>query len=93
MARFWSVADVFRPHGEAFAGTWAGISDYVERRVMAPHHGCREGGASAVTSRCDNCGAYTIAYNSVPQPPLSQVSGAGTAKWLAHRQAELMPVP
>jgi len=57
------------------------------------HHGVPDGGARRPCRAMHDCGATRIAYNSMPQPSLSQMPGADAGPMLADRQAELLPVP
>jgi hypothetical protein len=46
-----------------------------------------------MSSKCDDCGATRIAYNSCRNRHCPKCQGLTRAQWLADRQAELLPVP
>ena len=48
---------------------------------------------AAGLEQCDDCGATRIAYNSCRNRHCPKCQGLARAKWLADRQAELLPVP
>jgi Putative transposase/Transposase zinc-binding domain len=87
------VADIFRRHGEAFRQARAGHLGYVERRIMGAITACRTAVLGGHVEQCDGCGATRIAYNSCRNRHCPKCQGLARAKWLADRQAELLPVP
>ena len=89
------VADIFRRHGEAFRQARAGHLGLVERRVMGAITVCRTAVLGGHVEQCDDCGATRIAYtyNSCRNRHCPKCQGLARAKWLADRQAELLPVP
>ena len=54
---------------------------------------CRTAALGGHVEACDDCGARRIAYNSCRDRHCPKCQGATRAKWLADRQAELLPVP
>ncbi len=54
---------------------------------------CRTAALGGHVEACDDCGATRIAYNSCRNRHCPKCQGAARAQWLAHRQAELLPVP
>src|SRR3981189_3244149 len=93
MAPVLELADVFRRHGEAFRQARAGHLGRVERRVMGAITTCRTATLGGHVEQCDDCGATRIAYNSCRNRHCPKCQGLARAEWLAHRQAELLPVP
>ena len=87
------LADVFRRHGETYAQLNAGHLGRVERRVSAAIAACRTAALGGHVERCDDCGLTRIAYNSCRNRHCPKCQGAARVKWLAARQAELLPVP
>jgi Putative transposase/Transposase zinc-binding domain len=87
------LADVFRRHGETYAQLNAGHLGRVERRVTAAIAACRTAALGGHVERCDDCGLTRIAYNSCRNRHCPKCQGAARVKWLAARQAELLPVP
>ena len=93
MAPALEVADIFRRHGEAFRQARAGHLGGVERRIMGAITACRTAVLGGHVEQCDDCGATRIAYNSCRNRHCPKCQGLARAKWLADRQAELLPVP
>src|SRR3954454_6286411 len=92
MAPNLEVADIFRRHGEAFRQAHAGHLGGVERRVMGAITACRSAVLGGHVEQCDDCGATRIAYNSCRNRHCPKCQGLARARWLAERQAELLPV-
>jgi len=93
MAAVLEVADVFRRHGEAFRQARTGQLGCVERRVMGAITACRTAALGGHLEQCDDCSSTRIAYNSCRNRHCPKCQGLARAEWLAHRQAELLPVP
>ena len=93
MAAVLEVADVFRHHGEAFRQARTGHLGRVERRVMGAITACRTAALGGHIEQCDDCSSTRIAYNSCRNRHCPKCQGLARAEWLAHRQAELLPVP
>ena len=87
------VADVLRRHGEAFRRERAGHIGRVEQRVMSAITACRTAALGGHVEACDDCGATRVAYNSCRNRHCPKCQGAARARWLADRQAELLPAP
>jgi len=87
------VADIFRRHSEAFRRAHGDHLGYVERRVMGAITACRTAALGGHVEQCEDCGATRIAYNSCRNRHCPKCQGLARAKWLAERQAELLPVP
>ena len=87
------LADVFRRHGETYAQLNAGHLGRVERRVSAAIAAYRTAALGGHVERCDDCGLTRIAYNSCRNRHCPKCQGAARVKWLAAREAELLPVP
>jgi len=54
---------------------------------------CRTAVLGGHVEQCDDCGATRIAYNSCRNRHCPKCQGLARARWLADRQAELLPVP
>ena len=93
MAPGLEVADIFRRHGAAFRRAHGDHLGYVERRVMGAITACRTAALGGHVEQCDDCGTTRIAYNSCRNRHCPKCQGLARAKWLAERQAELLPVP
>ena len=87
------VADILRRHGEAYLRDHVGHVGRTEQRVMSAIAACRTAALGGHVEACDDCGATRIAYNSCRNRHCPKCQGAARAQWLAHRQAELLPVP
>ena len=87
------MADVFRRHGDAYRQARDGHLGRVERRVMSAIELCRTAELGGHTEACLECGLVRCAYNSCRNRHCPKCQGQARAKWLAARQAELLPVP
>jgi hypothetical protein len=87
------VADIFRRHGEAFRAAQGSRLTRGHRRVMAAIEACRTAMLGGHVERCDDCGMVRIAFNSCRDRHCPKCQGLARAKWLADRQADLLPVP
>jgi hypothetical protein len=90
---FLEVADIFRDHGPAWRKTNAGHLSLGQLKVMSAIESCRTAVLGGHVSRCENCAHEVIAYNSCRDRHCPKCQGAAAKKWLADRQAELLPVP
>lgn len=93
MAAALEVADIFRRHGKAFRQSRAGHLGRDERRVMGAIAACRTAALGGHVEQCDDCGTTRIAYNSCRNRHCPKCQGPARARWLADREAELLPVP
>jgi Putative transposase/Transposase zinc-binding domain len=59
---------------------------------MAAIEACRTATLGAHVERCDDCGLLRIAYDSCRDRHCPKCQGLARAKWLADRQADLLPV-
>lgn len=87
------VADVLRWHGDAYRLAHVGHLGRVERRVMSAIVACRTAALGGHVEACDDCSFTRVAYNSCRNRHCPKCQGATRTKWLAARQAELLPVP
>ena len=86
-------ADVFRHHGDAYRRAHAEHLGRIERRVMSAILACRTAALGGHVEACEDCGATRIAYNSCRNRHCPKCQGLARTRWLAARQAELLPVP
>ena len=86
------IADIFRRLGEDYAHTHAAHLGRVERRVMSCY-GMPDGGARRPCRSLRRLRRLADRIQLLPQSPLPKVPGQARAKWVADRQAELLPVP
>ena len=87
------VADIFRRHGDAFRAAQGSSLSQAQRRVMAAIEACRTAVLGGHVEQCEDCGEVRVAYNSCRNRHCPKCQGLARAQWLAHRRAELLPVP
>src|SRR6516164_5896685 len=89
------VADILRDHGPAWRDTNSGHISLDQLKVMSAIECCRTAALGGYVARCENatCGHTQIAYNSCRNRHCPKCQGAASRRWLADREAELLPVP
>ena len=87
------VADIFRRHGHAYRAANDGHMGRVERRVMSAIELCRTAALGGHVEACEDCAHTRIAYNSCRNRHCPKCQSATRERWLADRQADLLPVP
>ncbi|PNQ04147.1 IS91 family transposase, partial [Sphingobium sp. SA916] len=87
------VADIFRRHGPAYRLAHDGHLGRVERRVMAAIELCRTPALGGHVEACDNCGHSRVSFNSCRNRHCPKCQGSARERWLAAREADLLPVP
>ena len=87
------VADIFRRHGPAFRATHEGHIGRVERRVMTAIELCRTAALGGHVQSCQDCSHSRVVYNSCRNRHCPKCQGPARDRWLAARQADLLPVP
>jgi hypothetical protein len=87
------VADIFRRHGHAYRHTNDGHVGRVERRVMSAIELCRTAALGGHVEACEDCAHARVAYNSCRNRHCPKCQSATRERWLADRQADLLPVP
>src|SRR5271165_3634669 len=89
------VADIFRDHGAAWRHANRGHVSLEQLKVMSAIERCRTAALGGHVARCENaaCGHTEIAYNSCRNRHCPKCQGAASRRWLADREAELLPVP
>ncbi len=90
------VADVFRTYEKEFFGQWGQVLGAHQRRAFEAIRDCRTaalGGHVEYEEQCDTCGHRSISYNSCRNRHCPKCQAMARAKWLADREAELLPVP
>jgi hypothetical protein len=89
------VADVFRTYEEAFFAQWGHVISPQQRKTFVAIRDCRTaalGGHVEYVEQCDTCGHLAISYNSCRDRHCPKCQAMARAKWLAAREAELLPV-
>lgn len=87
------VAEIFRRHGPAYRIAHDGHLGRVERRVMAAIELCRTPALGGHVEACDSCGHSRVCYNSCRDRHCPKCQGIARERWLAAREADLLPVP
>ena len=87
------VADIFRDHGPAWRKANAGHVSLGQLKVMSAIESCRTAALGGHVARCEDCAHEVIAYNSCRNRHCPKCQGAAAKRWLAEREAELLPVP
>jgi hypothetical protein len=86
------VADIFRDHGLAWRRANAGHVSLDQLKVMSAIERCRTVALGGHVARCEGCAHTVIAYNSCRNRHCPKCQGVAARKWLAEREAELLPV-
>jgi hypothetical protein len=89
------VADILRDHGPGWREANRGHVSLDQLKVMSAIERCRTAALGGHVARCENaaCGHTEIAYNSCRNRHCPKCQGAAARRWLADREAELLPVP
>ena len=90
------LADIFRRYEGDFFARWGHVLGANQRKAFEAIRDCRTaalGGHVEYVEQCDNCGHLVISYNSCRDRHCPKCQAMARAKWLADRQAELLPVP
>ena len=88
------VAAILRGHGAAWRHANHGHVSLEQLKVMSAIERCRTAALGGHVARCENeaCGHTLISYNSCRNRHCPKCQGAAARKWLAAREAELLPV-
>jgi len=87
------VADIFRGHGPAWRIANAGHVSLDQLKVMSAIERCRTAALGGHVECCEDCAHTIIAYNSCRDRHCPKCQGVAAKRWLADREAELLPVP
>ena len=85
------VAEVFKKHAEEYLAQHG--ATVAQRQVLRAVQNCRTAVLGGHVEACDRCGHQQVAYNSCRNRHCPKCQGPATARWLAAREAELLPVP
>jgi hypothetical protein len=86
------VADIFRSAGSRYRAAHAGHLSLHQLKVMSAIEHCRTAALGGHVEACDDCGHWRIAFNSCRNRHCPRCQGAAARKWLADREADLLPV-
>jgi hypothetical protein len=85
------LADIVRTHGDVYRQTHRlATVQHVALRAIAA---CRTALLGGHRETCDHCGAVRITYNSCRNRHCPKCQTLTTARWLAARKADLLPIP
>jgi len=84
------VGDIFRAYGDAYCAAHA--LPLQHQRVMRAIQVCRTASLGGHIEQCDRCGHRRPVYNSCRNRNCPKCQALAKARWLADRQAELLPV-
>jgi Transposase zinc-binding domain len=87
------LADIFRAHQEDFLTRWNPVLSREQRRALRDIRDCRTAVLGGHLQQCDQCGHCVNVYNSCRNRHCPKCQATARAKWLAQRQAELLPAP
>ena len=87
------VADIFRAHGPAWRIANAGHVSLGQLKVMSAIETCRTAALGGHVERCEDCAHTRVVYNSCRNRHCPKCQAAAAQRWLAEREAELLPVP
>jgi Putative transposase/Transposase zinc-binding domain len=87
------LGEIFRRYGPAYRTTHAGRLSRNQRRVMHAIERCRTAALGGHVEQCEACHHQRIAYNSCRNRHCAKCQALASARWLAARQAEVLPVP
>ena len=87
------LADIFRSHQEDFLTRWNPVLSREQRRALRDIRDCRTAVLGGHLQQCDQCGHRVNVYNSCRNRHCPKCQAMARAKWLAQRQAELLPAP
>jgi hypothetical protein len=85
------LADVFRTHENDFLARWGHVLSRAQRKAFEDIRDCRTAVLGGRVEQYD-CGHRVILYNSCTNRNCPKCQAAARAKWLAEREAELLPV-
>src|ERR1700685_2699172 len=87
------LADVFRTHQSDFLARWNSVLSRPQRKALRDIRDCRTAVLGGHRYECYRCGHRVKVFNSCRNRHCPKCQATARAKWLAQRQAELLPVP
>jgi len=87
------MADVIRTHQSEFLARWNPVLSREQRKALRDLRDCRSAALGGRVEECDRCGHRVILYNSCRNRHCPKCQAMARARWLAQREAELLPVP
>src|ERR1700684_1391458 len=87
------LADVFRTHQHDFLARWNSVLSRPQRKALRDIRDCRTAVLGGHLYECDRCGHRVKVFNSCRNRSCPKCQSTARAKWMAAREAELLPVP
>jgi len=87
------VAEIFRAAGPAWRSEQRGHLGLAQLKVMSAIEQCRIAALGGHVLRCSACEEPQTSYNSCRNRHCPKCQGSAALRWLADRQADLLPVP
>ena len=87
------VAEIFRAAGPAWRSEQRGHLGLAQLKVMSAIEQCRSAALGGHVLRCAACEEPQTSYNSCRNRHCPKCQGSAALRWLADRQADLLPVP
>jgi hypothetical protein len=87
------VADIFRAAGPTWRSEQRGHLGLAQLKVMSAIEQCRSASLGGHVLRCSACEEPQTSYNSCRNRHCPKCQGSAALRWLADRQADLLPVP
>ena len=87
------VADIFRAVGPTWRSEQREHLGLAQLKVMSAIEQCRSASLGGHVLRCSACDEPQTSYNSCRNRHCPKCQGSAALRWLADRQADLLPVP
>lgn len=87
------MADIVRTHQADLLSRWNHVLSRQQRKALRDIRDCRTAALGGRVQQCDQCGHRVILYNSCRNRHCPKCQATARARWLAQREAELLPVP
>lgn len=87
------LAQVVRIHGPQYLEKFGDRMPNNHKRALFAIAACRTEQMGGHLEQCEQCGCVEYAYHSCKHSSCPKCHGADTIRWLAQREAELLPVP
>jgi hypothetical protein len=87
------VAEIFRAAGPTWRSEQRGHLGLAQLKVMSAIEQCRSASLGGHVLRCSACDEPQTSYNSCRNRHCPKCQGSAALRWLADRQADILPVP
>src|SRR6202158_1411271 len=87
------LPDVLLTHQHDFLARWNFVLSRQQRKALRDIRDCRTAVLGGHLYECDRCGHRVKVFNSCRNRSCPKCQATARAKWLAQREAELLPVP